>query len=68
MQLARAEVLDDCCLLLYPGIPLFTVGGFNSSSCKNIISSNYILKELNHTVAVLNPFVPLTRASVNILS
>lgn len=38
MQLARAEDLDGCSLLLYPGLPLFTVGGFNSSTCKNILA------------------------------
>ncbi len=38
MQLARAEVLDGCSLLLYLGLPLLTVGGFNSSPSKNIMT------------------------------
>lgn len=65
MQLVRAEVLDDCSPLLHPGLPLFTVGGFNSSSCTNIMTSNNKLEELNHTVAVLNNFFPLVRVSVS---
>lgn len=47
MQLARAEVLDDCALTLYPGLPLFTVGGFNSSSSKHIITLQNTFKKHN---------------------
>lgn len=50
MQLARTEVLDDCSLLLYPGFPLFTVGGFHLHP-KNINTSNNKLEDLNRTVS-----------------
>lgn len=52
MQLARAEVLDDCSVLLHPELPLFTVGGVNPSSCNNIVPSKNKVKDFNHTVAI----------------